>query len=178
MDGAAAARGQPGPVMSEDHHALDRDLLAAVAQEPLQLVGGLVELFAGRAAPAVGDQPLLDQVPVVVVLVALPAVTVDVHGGVDVLHLDGEQARRAQQQVVDLAAPVAVPAQQRPVSTERVAQLRRDPFLPRDPGLDLLFDAAVTGGRGAGGARRFSAPTAKASRSQVHQRRPHERGPA
>jgi len=32
-------------------------------------------------------------------------VAVDVDGGVDVLHLDGEQAQGAQEQVVDLAAP-------------------------------------------------------------------------
>jgi hypothetical protein len=64
VDGAPAAQGQPGPAVREDHHALDADLLAALAQEPLQLTGGLVELLAGRAAPAVGDQPLLDQVPV------------------------------------------------------------------------------------------------------------------
>jgi len=45
------------------------DRLAALAQEPFQIVGRFVELHARRASLPVGDRPLLDQVPVVVVLV-------------------------------------------------------------------------------------------------------------
>jgi hypothetical protein len=43
--------------------------LAASGQEPLEVVGGLVELDARRAPHPVRDHPLLDQVPVPVVLV-------------------------------------------------------------------------------------------------------------
>ena len=49
--------------------------------------GSLSCALGDRPCP-VGDDPLLDQVPVVVVLVGPPAITVDVHGGVEVLHLD------------------------------------------------------------------------------------------
>jgi hypothetical protein len=58
----------PGPTVGQDDHALDRDRLPALAQEPFEVVGGLIELHARRPAPGVGDRPLLDQVPVVVVL--------------------------------------------------------------------------------------------------------------
>jgi hypothetical protein len=34
-----AAGAEPGPAVGEDHHALDGDLLAALVQEPFQLVG-------------------------------------------------------------------------------------------------------------------------------------------
>ncbi|MFI5084081.1 MAG: hypothetical protein ACHQCE_23680 [Streptosporangiales bacterium] len=56
-----------GPAVGEDDHALDRDRLAALAQEPFQVVGRLVELRARRPPRPVGDRPLLDQVPVVAV---------------------------------------------------------------------------------------------------------------
>ena len=95
-----------GPPVGEDDHPLDPGRLAALVQEPFQVVGGLVQLHARRPAHPVRDRPLLDQVPVVVVLVGPPAVAVDVHGGVEVLHLDREQAPRPEEQLVDLAAPV------------------------------------------------------------------------
>jgi len=53
-------------------------------------VGRLVDLHARRAPLPVRDRPLVDQVPVVVVLVSSPVVTIDGDGGVEVLHLDGE----------------------------------------------------------------------------------------
>ena len=101
--------------MGEDDDALDGCVLAALLEEAFELGGRFVDLLARRASLPVGDLPLLDEVPVVVVLIGVPAVAVDVNGGVNVLDLDGEQAARPEEQVVDLAAPVAVAVQERPV---------------------------------------------------------------
>ena len=147
--------------MGEDHHAPHLGRVAAPGQEPLEVVGGLVELDARRAPHPVRDHPLLDQVPVPVVLVGPPPVAVDVHGGVEVLDLDREQPPRAEEQVVDLPAPVAVAAQQGPGVVEAAAELGRYQLLAGDTGHDLLFqigEACAGGGDRRAGDAAFLPP--------------------
>ena len=142
-------------------------------QEALEFGGGLGELPAGRTSLPVLDQPLLDQVAVPVVLVGAPAVGVDVHGRVDRLHLDREQAGRAEQQVIDLAAAVEVPVQQRPFVAQRATEFGGDPLLALDPRLELFLGVgivrAVAAGCAGRGTRRFATSTPNASRSHSSQ---------
>ena len=82
---------------------------------------------------------MVDRVAVAVVLVGEPDVTVDADGGIDVLHFDGPEAFRADQQVIDLAACVSVPVEQGPVIVELLAEILGDAQLPRDAGLEDLL---------------------------------------
>jgi hypothetical protein len=138
----------------QDHHAPDGYLVATAIEEARQRVGGLVELHARRTAAPVFDRVLLNQVPVPVVFVGQPGVAVHGDRGVEVLDLDGEKAVRAEEQVVYLAAGVAVAMEERPAVVEGTAQGRRgaalaldacpeDLFLVGDGGLDGCRAAAL-----------------------------------
>jgi len=134
--------------VGQQHHPQHRDLAAPAAQELLELGGRLVQLGAGRAAALVAQGPALDQVAVPVEALELPLVAVAGHAGVQVLALDRDQPGRAEQQMIDLAAAIAVAAQQHPVVAEHAAELGRDLPFTGDPGpQDLFFVARCRGGR-------------------------------
>ena len=80
-----------------------------------------------------------DQVAVPVELLEAPGVAVAVHGRVEVLALDRDQPGRPEQQVVDLAAPVAVAAHQHPVVPEHPAKLLDDVLLASHAGGEPAF---------------------------------------
>ena len=61
------------------------------------------------------------------------------HGRVEVLALDRDQPGRPEQQVVDLASPVAISAQKDPVVPEHPAQLLDDMLLAGYPGGKLFL---------------------------------------
>jgi len=133
--------------MGEQDHAQHGDLAAAAAQELLEQVGRLVELDARRAAALVADAAPIDGVAVLVELLEAPVVAVAGDGGVEMLALDRDQPGRPEQQVVDLAAPVAVPAHDDPVVAEDLAEVGDYLLLARDPGPQDFLGVAPNAGR-------------------------------
>lgn len=117
--------------MGEQDHALYGDWTATGTQELFQEVGWLVELHARRTSASIADLAPLNEVAVAVVLLEPPVIAVAVHGGVAVLPLDGDDSSRAQEKMIDLAAPVTVTPQQRPIVTEDARAV------PRERGLEL-----------------------------------------
>jgi hypothetical protein len=115
--------------MRQQHYAQDRRGFAPGAQELLEQVGWLVQLDARGPAAAVADAAMCDEVAEPVELLEAPGVSIAVDGRVEVLALDRHHARRPDQQVVDLATPVAVAAQQNPVIAECMAEFRDDLLL-------------------------------------------------
>ncbi len=102
--------------------------MAPGAEEVFELGGGLVDLLAGRAAALVGQLAAVHRV-------AVP-----------------------EQQVVDLAAPVAVAADQRPLVVQDPGQPGRDQLFPLDPGhQDAHLVRVVPSRRWLGGAPPFPA---------------------
>src|ERR1019366_2194392 len=77
--------------MSEQDHALYRDVLAARAQEPFKQSRRLVELHARRASAPLAERAPLHEVAVAVELAVPPGITDAVHGGVEMFPLDGDQ---------------------------------------------------------------------------------------
>src|ERR1022692_327359 len=124
--------------MGKKDHALNRDRMAARAQEALQFAGRLAELHARRAAALVTELALPDEIAVAVVLVEPPGITIAVHGRIEVLPLDGDNALRAQQKMVDLAAAVTVSPQQRPAVIEHPAEACHDRLLACYPGREEI----------------------------------------
>src|SRR5215470_16269469 len=151
MHGRTDAVPQAGPGMGEQHHALDGYRMAPGAQEAFELAGRFVDLLAGRASPAIGHFPALDRVTVLVELGEPPVIAGAVNKRIAVLAFDRDQAPRAKQQMVDLAALVAVTADQRPFVIQNASQ-------PAGHQL-LTFDAShqdfLLVGRWPGGTRRF-----------------------
>ena len=132
--------------------------MAPGAEEVFELGGGLVDLLAGRAAALVGQLAAVHRVAVLVELGVPPVVTRAVHGRVAVLALDRDQPARPEQQVVDLAAPVAVAADQRPLVVQDPGQPGRDQLFPLDPGhQDAHLVRVVPSRRWLGGAPPFPA---------------------
>src|ERR1700679_1891980 len=82
---------------------------------------------------------MIDRLAIPVVFVSEPDITVDADGGVDVLYLDGPQALRADQQVIDFAAGVAVSVEESPVVAQLLAEFPGDALLPSDAGLEDLL---------------------------------------
>jgi len=147
VDGRVPAPAELGFRMGEQDHAQHGDLAAAAAQELLEQVGRLVELDARRAAALVADLAPIDEVAVVVELLEAPVIAFAGDGGVPVLALDRDQPRRPEQQVVDLAAPVAVPAHQHPVVAENSAEVGGHLLLAGDPGPQDLLGVAANAAR-------------------------------
>src|ERR1700728_3202169 len=97
--------------------------MSASVQERGQLIGGLVELLTRRTAAVVAEGfRRTDPVAIAVVLGDQPAVPGARDDTVAVLDLDGQQAGWAQQEVIDLAATVAVAPQQHPFIPESSGQ--------------------------------------------------------
>jgi len=124
----------PRAGVRQQDHPQDGYGAGAGAQELFQQVGRLVQLNAGRSAAAVGDVAALDKVAEPVEFLKAPGITVAVDGRVEVLALDRDEPRGPQQQVVDLAPPVAVAAEQDPVVAKRLAELPDNLLLASDPG--------------------------------------------
>jgi hypothetical protein len=80
--------------MGEKDDSLDRNRMAARAEESLQQAGRLVELHTRGSSAPVGDPAPLDGIAVSVVLDEPPVIAVAVHGRVAVLPLDGDQSLR------------------------------------------------------------------------------------
>src|SRR5216683_3341107 len=134
--------------MGEEDHALDRYWTALRIQELFKPTGWLVELHTRRTSPSVGHpSSRLDQVAVLVVLVRPPIITITMHSAVVILHFNGDESLGAQQKVVDLAAPVTVAPQQRPVVTENAAKPARNQVLALDPSLQDLLPIGDLPGR-------------------------------
>jgi len=139
VHGRMAAAAAPGVRMSEQHHPQDGHGAAAGAEEMLEQIGWLVQLHARRPPAAIAEAAARDEVAESVELLEPPGVAVAVHGRVEVLALDRDQSRRSEEHVVDLAAAVAVAADQDPVVTEHPAELADDLLLASYPGGQLLF---------------------------------------
>jgi hypothetical protein len=137
--------------VGEQHHALDGYRVAPGAQEVFELAGRFVDLLAGRASPAIGHFPALNRVAVIVELGEPPVVAGAVNQCVAVLALDGDQSVRAEQQMVDLAAPVAVAPDQRPFVVQNASQPTGHQLLTFDASHQ---DFLLVSGR-SGGMRRF-----------------------
>jgi len=164
VNAGVQAPAEPGLGVGEQDHAQHGDRVAAAArttlaaEELLEQAGRLAELHARRAPAPVGDRALLDEVPVAVELAEVPVVAVAAHRGVEVLALDGDQAGRAEQQVVDLAAAVAVPPDQYPVVAEHLAELDGYLLLTGDAGPQDLLGVRRRGVRRRGVRRRGGRP--------------------
>jgi hypothetical protein len=133
---AAAA---PRAGMRQQHYAQYRRGSAAGAQELLEQVGWLVQLDARGPAAAVADAAMCDEIAEPVELLEAPGVSIGVDGRVEVLALDRHHTWRPDQQVVDLATPVAVAAQQNPVIAECMAEFRDDLLLAGHSGGEPFF---------------------------------------
>jgi len=123
VDGGVFAPAELGVGVREEHGPQDRDVAAVRAQELLEQVGGFVELNARRVPAPVGERAALGDFAVQIDPRNQPAVAVAGHGGVEVPGLHRDKPGRAEQQVVDLAARVAVPAHQDPVVGEHAAEV-------------------------------------------------------
>ncbi len=139
--------------MGKQDQAWHRNWTAPRTQETFKFVSWLVELHARRTSSPVRDPlPLLDEVAIAVVLVKPPVVTVTVHCGVAMFHLDGDESPGSQENMINLTATVLVASQQRPVVTENTAELCRDYLLACHSGRENLF--TVSGPAGAYGRSR------------------------
>jgi len=138
QDDRLRAHGLPGP-----------------GQEPREEPGRLGELNLRGTAPvaAVFDHSPAHRVAVPVELDVAPPAPADSERPVDVLDLDREQAAGAEQEVVDLAAPVPVSLDEHPGVVQPAAEQVRDfPLAP-----DAAFEGALVVGRrrpGRGSGRR------------------------
>jgi hypothetical protein len=104
---------RPGMVEQDDR--TPRHRLPALGYETLQLLERLRQLQLRRApAPVSQHRHVADLVAVAVGPAVHPLLRGDAERPVDVLDLDREQPRGADQQVVDLPAAVAVALEQRP----------------------------------------------------------------
>jgi hypothetical protein len=108
MHGRTNAVPQTRPGMGEQHHALDGYRMAPGAQEVFELASWFVDLLAGRTSPVVGHFPALNGIAEPVELGEPPVVAGAMNQRVAVLALDGDHTPRAEQQMADLAAPIAV----------------------------------------------------------------------
>jgi len=139
VHGRMAAAAAPGVRVGEQHHPQDGHGATAASEELLEQIGWLVQLQARRPPAAIPEAAARDEVAEAVEPLEPPGVAVAVHGRVEVLALDRDQSRRPEEQVVDLAAAVAVAANQDPVVAEHPAELADDLLLAGYPGGQLLF---------------------------------------
>jgi hypothetical protein len=133
--------------MRQQHDPEDGDGASAGAKELLEQVGWLVQLDARRPAAAVADGAVSDEVAEPVELFKAPGVSIAVDRRVEVFALDRNKSWRPDQQVVDLATPVAVAPQQHPVITQRLAELRDDLLLAGHSGCESFFEITARLGR-------------------------------
>src|SRR5215471_5822945 len=154
MYGRTDAVPQPGPGVGEQHHAFDGYRMAPGAQEAFELAGRFVDLLAGRTSPAVGHFPALNCVTVLVELGEPPVIAPAVNQRIAVLAFDRDQAPRAKQQMVDLAALVAVTPDQRPFVIQSASQPAGHQLLT----FDTSHQDFLLVGCWPGGTRRFGGP--------------------
>jgi hypothetical protein len=125
-----------------------------LARKLLEQRDRLGELHVRRPAARVLEEALPHLVPVVVVPDVPPALPRDGERPVDVLDLDREHPARAEQDVVDLAAPVAVALDEGPRVAERAPQHVGDLLLTLDAALDGFLAVRRRPGRGLPGRSR------------------------